>query len=46
MPKSGKANFNGIGGANLNIRFNNGGTVSDDAMRLAVMNKQLRKHHG
>jgi hypothetical protein len=46
MPNSGKANFNGIGGANLNIRFNNGGTVSDDAMRLAVMNKQLRKHHG
>jgi len=26
--------------------FKGGGTVSDDAMRLAVMNKQLRKHHG
>jgi len=26
--------------------FKGGGAVSDDAMRLAVMNKQLRKHHG
>ena len=45
-PDSGKLINGGVGGANLNIRFNNGGKVSQDAMRLAVMNKQLRKHHG
>ena len=45
-PNSGKLMNGGVGGANLNIRFNNGGKVSQDAMRLAVMNKQLRKHHG
>ena len=45
-PNSGKVERGGIAGANLNIRFNNGGAVSDDAMRMAVMNKQLRKHHG
>ena len=45
-PNSGKVEHGGTGGAYLNIRFNNGGTVSDDAMRMAVMNKQLRKHHG
>jgi len=45
-PDSGKLMNGGVGGANLNIRFNNGGKVSQDAMRLAVMNKQLRKHHG
>jgi hypothetical protein len=45
-PESGNAIHGGVGGANLNIRFNSGGKVSDDAMRLAVMNKQIRKHHG
>jgi hypothetical protein len=45
-PDSGKLMNSGAGGANLNIRFNNGGKVSQDAMRLAVMHKQLRKHHG
>jgi hypothetical protein len=42
-PDSGNLIGGGVGGANLNIRFNKGGKVSDDAMRLAVMNKQLRK---
>jgi hypothetical protein len=45
-PDGGKLINGGVGGANLNIRFNNGGIVSDDAMRMAVMNKQLRNYHG
>jgi hypothetical protein len=45
-PDGGKLINGGVGGANLNIRFNNGGIVSDDSMRMAVMNKQLRNHRG
>ena len=45
-PDTGKLMSGGVGGANLNIRFKNGGDVSEDAMRLAVLNKKIQHKAG
>ena len=45
-PDTGKLMSGGVGGANLNISFKNGGNVSEDAMRLAVLNKKIQHKAG
>jgi hypothetical protein len=43
MPTTGAVNSIGV---NLRVPFAKGGVVSQDAMRMAVMDKQLRKRNG
>lgn len=45
-PNSGKVEHGGIAGANLNIRFNNGGTVSDGAFKTLQWSKPQHFDYG